>query len=65
MLLSLAPGIGVSLFRGYWEEQVPPPVRIATYVMSGILIVAACGLIITTSDPRTSKNRSSPSPKDG
>lgn len=65
MLLSLMPGIGVSLFRGYWEEQVPPAVRIATYVISGILIVAACGLIITTSDTRTAEDRSSPPPKDG
>jgi hypothetical protein len=58
MLLSLVPGIGVALFRDHWE-QAPPAIRIATYVMSGILIVAACGLIVAAGD------RSSSPPKDG
>jgi len=65
MLLSLVPGIGISLFREPWEEQVPPPVRVATYVLSGILIVTVCGLILVGSDAHPPGDRPAQSPNDG
>ena len=45
--LSLLPGFVIALFRDHWEA-LPAGVQGATYTVSAILIVAACGLIMTT-----------------
>jgi hypothetical protein len=49
ILLSLMPGVVVALFRDHWQE-LPAGVRAAVYLMSAILIVAACSLILTGGD---------------
>lgn len=44
IVLSLSPGVVAALFRAHWAT-LPAGVRMSTYIMSGILISAACTLI--------------------
>ena len=66
ILLSIVPGIIASQFREYWEQQVPATARTAAYVVSGLFIAAACGLIMKTPDkgPPPEDERSSGSSED-
>jgi hypothetical protein len=43
--LSLAPGFAAAIDREWWHA-LPPGVRMSAYVLSGVLIVAACSLIL-------------------
>jgi hypothetical protein len=43
--LSLLPGVIVALFREEWAA-LPGQLRAVAYFLSGILIIAACGLIV-------------------
>jgi hypothetical protein len=44
-VLSLAPGLAAAVDRAWWHA-LPPGVRTSAYVVSGILILAACSLIL-------------------
>ena len=52
MALSLIPGVVVALFREEWAG-LPAGVRGAAYVASGILITAACLLIVMGGEKRS------------
>ena len=43
--LSLTPGFAAAIDRAWWHA-LPPGVRMSAYVLSGVLIVAACSLIL-------------------
>ena len=43
--LSLSPGLAAAIDRDWWHA-LPPGVRMSAYVLSGVLIVAACSLIL-------------------
>ena len=45
MAISLVPGAVIALGRELWTE-LPAGVRAATYLVSAVLIAAACGLIL-------------------
>lgn len=47
--LSLAPGVAAAGFRDEWH-QLPAAVRLSAYLLSGILLVAACWLMLTQGD---------------
>jgi uncharacterized membrane protein YhiD involved in acid resistance len=49
MVLSLLPGGVILLDRELWTE-LPAGVRAATYLISTVLIVAACALILRSPD---------------
>jgi hypothetical protein len=44
-VLSLVPGVVAAAFRSDWSG-LPPGVRMTAYIVSGILIVAACALML-------------------
>ncbi|HUR93313.1 MAG TPA: hypothetical protein VMY76_01935 [Gemmatimonadales bacterium] len=46
---SLLPGIVAAASREWWA-QLPPGVRLSAYILSGILIVAACSLLLLPAD---------------
>jgi hypothetical protein len=48
--LSLSPGVAAASARDWWE-QLPPGVRLSAYILSGILVVAACSLMFLQDDP--------------
>jgi len=43
--LSMVPGVVAAAFREEWTA-LPAGVRMASYIVSGILIVAACALVL-------------------
>jgi hypothetical protein len=43
--LSLVPGVVAAAFRPEWNS-LPPGVRMTAYIVSGILIVAACAVML-------------------
>ena len=47
--LSLSPGVAAAVDRDWWA-QLPAGVRLSAYVLSGILIVAACSLMLLQED---------------
>jgi hypothetical protein len=51
MALSLAPGLLAAASREWWHG-LPAGVRLSAYILSGVLIVAACGLIMVGIDRR-------------
>ena len=51
IVLSLAPGIAAAAAREWWE-QLPAGVRLSAYIVSGILLVAACSLILGQDDTK-------------
>jgi hypothetical protein len=57
ILLSLMPGVVIALFRDQWLE-LPAGMKGAVYLVSTILIVAACSLIITRRDTECQKPES-------
>lgn len=59
--LSLTPALFISQFREFWAEEVPGAARIVTYVVSGLLIVAACVLIVKAPDGASSPEEPGPS----
>jgi hypothetical protein len=56
IVFSLTPGIAAAAAREWWQ-QLPAGVRLSAYIVSGILLVAACSLILgqgyTKSDEET------------
>lgn len=61
IILSLVPGGAVAVFREGWQ-QLPAGVRMSAYIISGILIVAACSLILTQGEKHASQRESDPPP---
>jgi phosphatidylserine synthase len=57
IFLTFTPGLVVASFRGWWE-QLPAWTRGAAYTFSGILIVAACILIMTGNDKQDADRKS-------
>ncbi|HET7469297.1 MAG TPA: hypothetical protein VFJ81_06450 [Gemmatimonadales bacterium] len=55
--LSMVPGVVAAAFRPEWVG-LPAGVRMTAYIVSGILIVAACGLMLRD-DPATPSARES------
>ena len=51
IVLSLAPGIAAATAREWWE-QLPAGVRLSAYIVSGILLLAACSLILGRDDTK-------------
>lgn len=51
--LSFVPGVVVALFREEWTA-LPAQLRAVAYFLSGVLIIAACGLIVTGGEKRDS-----------
>ena len=49
--LSLAPGAAAVAAREWWQ-QLPAGVRLSAYIVSGILLVAACSLIVGQDDTK-------------
>lgn len=49
IFLGLAPGVAAAAFREGWQ-QLPAGVRLSAYIVSGILLVAACSLMLTPGD---------------
>jgi hypothetical protein len=49
LVFSLAPGAAAAAAREWWH-QLPAGVRLSAYILSGILLVAACGLMLTQGD---------------
>jgi hypothetical protein len=54
--LSLVPGVAATAFRPEWSG-LPAGVRMTAYIVSGILIVAACAVILRE-DPGSPAARS-------
>lgn len=52
--VSLSPGVAAAAAREWWE-QLPPGVRLSAYILSGILIVAACSLMFLQEDTPSGK----------
>ncbi len=51
IVLSLAPGALAGGAREWWH-QLPAGVRLSAYIVSGILLVAACSLILGQGDTK-------------
>lgn len=51
IVLSLAPGAAAGVAREWWH-QLPAGVRLSAYIVSGILLVAACSLLLGQDDTR-------------
>jgi hypothetical protein len=51
IILSLAPGAAAAAAREWWQ-QLPAGVRLSGYIVSGILLVAACSLILGQGDSK-------------
>ena len=51
IVLSLAPGVAAAAARDWWQ-QLPAGVRLSAYIVSGILLVAACSLILGQGDTK-------------
>jgi hypothetical protein len=51
IVLSLAPGAAAAAARDWWH-QLPAGVRLSAYIVSGILLVAACSLILGQGDAK-------------
>jgi hypothetical protein len=51
IVLSLAPGAAAAAAREWWH-QLPAGVRLSAYIVSGILLVAACSLILGQGDTK-------------
>jgi hypothetical protein len=47
--ISLVPGVAAAVARDWWE-QLPAGLRLSAYILSGILIVAACSLLVFHED---------------
>ena len=52
LVLSLAPAAAAGAARQWWH-QLPAGVRLSAYIISGILLVAACSLILGQGDPKS------------
>jgi hypothetical protein len=51
-VVSLGPGVAAATARDWWQ-QLPAGVRLSAYILSGILLMAACSLIIGQGDTKT------------
>lgn len=51
--LSFVPGVVVAMFREEWTA-LPAHLRAVAYFLSGVLVIAACGLIVTGGGKRDS-----------
>jgi hypothetical protein len=51
IMLSLAPGAAAGAAREWWQ-QLPAGLRLSAYIVSAILLVAACSLILGQGDPK-------------
>ena len=51
LVLSLAPGAAAAAAREWWH-QLPAGVRLSAYIVSAILLVAACSLILGHEDTK-------------
>jgi hypothetical protein len=51
IVLSLAPGAAAGAAREWWQ-QLPAGVRLSAYIISGILLMAACSLLLGRGDTR-------------
>jgi hypothetical protein len=54
IVVSLSPGAAAAAAREWWE-QLPAGVRLSAYILSGIMIFAACSLIFFQEDTPTRK----------
>ncbi len=54
IILSLAPGFVAVAFRDQWE-QLPPGVHWSAYLLSAMLLGAACSLIFTSGSKQGSE----------
>ena len=52
IVLSLGPGVAAAAARDWWQ-RLPAGVRLSAYILSGILLVAACSLIVGQGDTKT------------
>ena len=52
IVLSLGPGVAAAAARDWWQ-QLPAGVRLSAYILSGILLMAACSLIVGQGDTKT------------
>ena len=57
--LSLVPGGAAAMSREWWHG-LPPGVRLSAYILSGVLIVAACSLILMGDDKPANESTSRP-----
>ena len=48
---SLAPGVAAAAAQEWWQ-QLPAGVRLSAYIVSGMLLVAACSLILGQGDTK-------------
>jgi hypothetical protein len=62
--LSLAPGIAAAAFRSEWSA-LPPGVRMTAYIVSGILIVAACAVMLREDPGAPASRHDGTGPGDG
>ena len=51
IVLSLTPGAAAAAAREWWH-QLPAGVRLSAYIISGILLMAACSLILGQGDTK-------------
>ena len=49
IVLSLTPGLAAAAARDWWH-QLPAGVRMSAYILSAILLVAACSLLLLPED---------------
>ena len=61
MALSLLPGLTAAISREWWHS-LPPGVRLSSYIVSGVLIVAACSLIMLGDGRPTATSATEPAP---
>jgi hypothetical protein len=61
--LSLVPGLTAAISREWWHG-LPPGVRLSCYIVSGVLIVAACSLIMLGDGRPTATSATEPAPPD-
>lgn len=59
VILSLSPGFVAAAFRDQWQ-QLPPGVHLSAYLLSAMLLGAACSLIFTLGDKQGSEPTSRP-----
>lgn len=52
LALSLAPGVVAGAAREWWH-QLPAGARLSAYILSGILLVAACSLMLMQSEAKS------------
>jgi len=57
--LSLSPGLVAAAFRDAWE-QLPPGVHLSAYLLSAMLLGAACSLIFTSGTAQGSGGTAGP-----